>query len=37
MILQLGWDVIRAKLKEKGYTEEQFEEIKEIIQEIECE
>ncbi len=35
MIMPLGWDVIREELKKKGYTDEQFEEVKKVIQEVE--
>lgn len=37
MIMPLGWDVIRQNLTEKGYTEKQIDEIKTIIQKVECE
>lgn len=37
MIMPLGWGVIREMLLEKGYTEKQIDEIKEIIHKVECE
>lgn len=37
MIMPLGWDLIRELLQDKGYTEKQFDEIKKIVQKVECE